>query len=85
MTPRTRTILGELRQGDRFFFLTDKAKVAYEVIEADATTSQVSINQPTDGLKEPYAWKNPFLRKKTVEVVFLRHTIESDITPQPIQ
>jgi len=72
MQRHTATTFGELRQGDRFYFVGDKQKIAYQVTLETLSGKQQSYNQ-VDA-----AGKNVWIHDKQAPgdkpVIFLRHT-----------
>ena len=68
MERNTQTTLGQLRDGDRFYFSSDHKKVSWEVKEKAGAT-QVLINNPNRPTRFPIP------KNKNLAVVFLRHTV----------
>lgn len=72
MERNTQTTIGELKAGDRFYFIKDKKKMVWQKVEQKAkqTYFQTYSNfARQDGQK----YEQPF--KRLTGVVFLRHTL----------
>lgn len=72
MLRNTSTKLGELRKGDRFYFITDSKRIAHQVTsdKAAARTSYNIVNA-NGSAKLPFDKQAP----NDKPVIFLRHTI----------
>lgn len=70
MERNTVTTLGALRQGDRFYFAGKRDEV-WEVIELNRSTVEINKRDSNGGL----VFKFGELKRHSMSVVFLRHTI----------
>lgn len=70
MEPKTQTTLQELKEGDRFYFTSDKKRVAHQVTRK----LKVGVGYNATTLN---GWKWPFDKICTSDrmVTFLRHTV----------
>ena len=67
MLPKTKTLLIELKIGDRFYFVTDKKRVAYQVTELMDTGRSYNMTSLNG-----WMWKFDKVCPGTRMVIFLR-------------
>jgi hypothetical protein len=71
MQRNTSTVFGELRQGDRFYFVSDAKKVVHE-ITVENLIAKSKYNQVDPFGKKAWTFDKEGVR--TTPVIFLRHT-----------
>lgn len=70
MQAKTKTTLAELNVGDRFYFVRDKKRIAYQV-----TNSAHNINSFNQTSINGWMWKFDLIRPGNTAVVFLRSVL----------
>lgn len=72
MEAKTQTIIGELQIGDRFYFVTDKQRIVYQVTGCKFISIRHYNIVAVNGIR---LWAFDKDAKEEREVVFLRHTV----------
>lgn len=74
MERNTKTTVGNLQPGDRFYFISDSKRLAYQLMEFKGSYGAYNIVNEKGGKR----WQYDKMSSATKEIIFLRHTINQN-------
>jgi hypothetical protein len=75
-------MLSELQPGDRFYFAADRKRIPWQVF---VENGEYKANVVAPGFVDGFGLDAPKWFKPQTQVVFLRHTLLSDMPQQPFK